>query len=189
MKQKEVTTIKRGDVYYYDFGETVGSIQSGRRPVLVLQADNFNDKAPTVIVAAITTVIKKQYLPSHIILEGEFGLCRPSMILLEQIRAVNKKELTDYIGFINDEYIWKKINIAIKKTFGLWFYDRERIGDIRCLCPICLKAYIDAPNYIVRRLDPFSSSKNKCDKCTNMGWDYVIYDKRTVFKATPKSES
>ncbi len=59
--------IKRGEIYYYDFGFTEGSIQSGRRPMLILQAD-FNEKAPTIIAAAITTVIKKRYLPSHIVL-------------------------------------------------------------------------------------------------------------------------
>ena len=67
-------TIKRGDIFYYDFGENKGSIQCGRRPVLCLQADDFNRKAPTVIVAAITTVIKKQYMPSHVLLPPDAGL-------------------------------------------------------------------------------------------------------------------
>ena len=67
MQPKDMKTIRRGEIYSYDFGITKGSIQSGRRPVLVIQADNFNEKAPTVIVASITTVIKKRYLPSHII--------------------------------------------------------------------------------------------------------------------------
>lgn len=59
MQPKDMKTIRRGEIYSYDFGITEGSIQSGRRPVLVIQADNFNEKAPTVIVASITTVIKK----------------------------------------------------------------------------------------------------------------------------------
>lgn len=88
-------TIKRGDILYYDFGENKGSIQSGHRPVICLQADDFNRKAPTIIVAAITTVIKKQYLPSHILLPPDTGLSQPSMVLLEQIRAVNKSDLED----------------------------------------------------------------------------------------------
>ena len=62
MKEQEKQTIKRGEIYYYDFGITEGSIQSGRRPVLVLQADNFNAKAPTIIVAAITNVISHPML-------------------------------------------------------------------------------------------------------------------------------
>lgn len=65
----------------------------------------------------------------------EYGLTKPSMVLLEQIQTVNKSGLVDYIGFIDDEQMWKKINIAIKKTFGLWFYNLDRTGDIRCLCP------------------------------------------------------
>jgi mRNA interferase MazF len=180
MQPKEMKTIKRGEIYYFDFGTAEGSVQSGRRPVLVLQADNFNVNAPTIIVASITATIKKKYLPSHIILGENFGLSKPSMVLLEQIQTVNKLSLTDYIGCIDDEKIWKKINIAIKKTFGLWFYNLERTGDIRCLCPKCLKGYLDNPNYIVKRLDPFVSARDKCDKCNEMGWDYIIYDRRTA---------
>lgn len=180
MENTSYRRIKRGEIYFYDFGQNEGSIQSGRRPVLVLQADNFNAKAPTILVAAITTVIKKQYLPSHIILGESYGLSKPSMVLLEQISTVNKSQLTDYVGFVEDEHIWRKINIALKKTFGLWLYNRERTGDIRCLCPRCLQAYKDDPNYIVKRLDPLAGTKDKCDKCESMGWDYIVYDKRTA---------
>ena len=149
---------------------------------MVIQADNFNEKAPTVIVASITTVIKKRYLPSHIILGDRFGLLKPSMVLLEQIQTVNKSDLKDYIGFVDDERSWKQINAALKKTFGLWFYNLQRTGDVRCLCSKCLKDYMNNPNYIVRRLDPFASEKDKCDKCDNTGWDYIIFDRRTTLK-------
>lgn len=166
----------------YDFGTRIGSIQSGVRPVLVIQADNFNANAPTVIVASITSVIKKRYLPSHIILGEDFGLTKPSMVLLEQIQTVNKDDLTEYIGFVDDERLWRQINAALKKTFGLWLYNTDRIGDIRCLCPKCLNDYFRNPNYVVRRLDPFAKSKGTCDKCNDRGWDYIVYDKRTSFK-------
>lgn len=181
MQSKVTQTIRRGEIYSYDFGITEGSIQSGRRPVLVIQGDHFNEKAPTVIVASITTVIKKRYLPSHIILDNRFGLVKPSMVLLEQIQTVNKSGLTDYIGFMDDEQSWRRINAALKQVFGLWFYHLERTGDIRCLCSKCLKDYINNPNYVVRRLDPFASEKDRCDKCCNMGWDYIIFDRRTSF--------
>ena len=118
-KMKE-TEIRRGDIFSYDFGTRIGSIQSGVRPVLVIQADNFNANAPTVIVASITSVIKKRYLPSHIILGEDFGLTKPSMVLLEQIQTVNKDDLTEYIGFVDDERLWRQINAALKKTFGLF---------------------------------------------------------------------
>jgi len=182
MISKERKVIKRGEIYFFDFGKAEGSVQSGRRPVLVLQADNFNTHAPTILVASITTVIKKSYLPSHIVIGEGFGLKKPSMVLLEQIQTVNKEALTDYIGFIDDEAIWKNINIAIKKTFGLWIYDKGRTGDIRCLCPKCLRDYITSPNYIVRRVDPLTSVKESCDKCGGRGYDYVIYDKRTTLR-------
>ena len=92
MKEK---TICRGDLFYYDFGTRTGSVQSGTRPVLVIQADDYNRNAPTIIVAAVTGVIKKRYLPSHILLGQEFGLKKPSMVLLEQLQTVNKDELRD----------------------------------------------------------------------------------------------
>lgn len=180
MKSEDKKTVKRGEIYDFDFGEAEGSIQSGRRPVLVLQADDFNIHSPTVIVASITTVLKKRYLPSHVVLGEGFGLKRASMVLLEQIQTVNKSDLGDFIGFIDDGGVWKKMNSALKKTFGLWFYDLGRMGDIRCLCPGCLRDYLENPNYIVRRLDPFAQAKDKCDKCNRMGWDYVVFDRRTA---------
>lgn len=71
MQKKE---IKRGDLFYYDFGEKKGSIQSGVRPVLVVQADCYNQNAPTVIVVCLSTAVKKRYLPSHIVIGEDFGL-------------------------------------------------------------------------------------------------------------------
>ena len=172
--------VKRGELYYYDFGANIGSIQCGRRPVLVLQGDDFNTNAPTVIVAAVTSAIKKRYLPSHIYLGENYGLEKPSMVLIEQVRTVNKADLEEYIGFVDDENIWRLINIALKKAFGMWFYKRERSGEVRCLCPKCLKDYMSNPAYKVRRLDPFSSTKGTCDKCNSLGYDYMVYDKRTA---------
>ena len=153
MKEKMIC---RGDLFYYDFGDNSGSVQSGERPVLVIQADDYNQNAPTIIVVAITSVIKKRYLPSHIILGEEFGLKKPSMVLLEQIRTVNKEDLREYIGTVDDDKLFRQINATLKKTFGLWVYK---------------------PDYIVRRLDPFAKRKDRCDKCDGDGWDYVVTDR------------
>ena len=153
MKEKMIC---RGDLFYYDFGDNSGSVQSGERPVLVVQADDYNQNAPTIIVAAVTSVIKKRYLPSHIILGEEFGLKKPSMVLLEQIRTVNREELREYIGTVDDDKLFRQINATLKKTFGLWVYK---------------------PDYIVRRLDPFAKRKDRCDKCDGDGWDYVVTDR------------
>jgi len=181
MQLKNEVQLRRGDIYYYNFGEREGSIQCGRRPVLILQGDDFNEKAPTVIVAAVTTAIKKKYLPSHIYLGEHFGLEKPSMVLLEQIQTVNKTDLENHIGFIDDVKIWRLINIALKKMFGMWFYKRERSGEIRCLCSKCLKDYMANPAYKVRRVDPFSTNKDICDKCNGVGYDYMLYDLRTAY--------
>ena len=124
--------------------------------MLVVQADDYNQNAPTIIVAAVTSVIKKRYLPSHIILGEEFGLKKPSMVLLEQIRTVNREDLREYIGTVDDDKLFRQINATLKKTFGLWVYK---------------------PDYIVRRLDPFAKRKDRCDKCDGDGWDYVVTDR------------
>lgn len=176
MKKQE---IKRGDLFFYDFGKREGSIQCGERPVLVLQADDYNRNAPTVVVASITSVMKKRYLPSHIALGEAFGLKKPSMVLLEQMQTINKAELTEYIGSIDDEVLLRQINSALKKTLGLWVFHNENKNDIHCLCPTCLKDYLNAPEYLVRRADPFAKAKDKCDKCDNMGWDYHIIERKS----------
>lgn len=126
------TEIRRGDIFSYDFGTRIGSIQSGVRPVLVIQADNFNANAPTVIVASITSVIKKRYLPSHIILGEGFGLMKPSMVLLEQIQTVNKDDLTEYIGFVDDERLWRQINAGILIVTDLLFRIIGKTAPIFC---------------------------------------------------------
>ena len=82
-------TVKRFEIYLYDFGAMPGSIQNGIRPALIIQDNRFNENSPTTIVAAITSVIKKERLPSHIFLGQEFGLSKPSMVMLEQLRTVN----------------------------------------------------------------------------------------------------
>ena len=99
-------------------------------------------------------------------------------ISVEQLRAVNRADLTDYVGFVDDEATWRQINNGIKKTFGLWIYKNGRSGDIRCLCPKCLQDYKANPSIIVKRLDPFARSKDRCIKCDNPGYDYLLFDRR-----------
>lgn len=173
----ETRTIKRGDIYTYDFGENEGSIQSGLRPVLVLQNSGLNAKCPTIIVAAITTAIKKQYMPTHIVLGKRFGLDDASMVMLEQSRSVNATELKRFVGHIDNDYINRSINIGIKKLYGLWVERPRKENDIRCLCPKCLEDYKTNPNINIRRLDPFCNVREKCDKCSGLGYDYIIFRK------------
>lgn len=176
------TKIRKGDIFMCDLGENIGSIQNGYRPVLVLQADNYNAKSPTVVVAPITTSIKKTYIPSHIVIGEESGLDAPSMVLLEQIVSVDKEHLKKYIGYIGNSNTNRKIHNVLKQLFGYWDYSRDNSADVRCLCPKCLNDYISNPNFTVRRLDPLTAVRDKCDKCNGTGYDYVIYDKRITTK-------
>ena len=154
--------VQRGEIYLYDFGNNGGSIQNGVRPALVVQCDEGNAASSTTIIAAITSVIKKRFLPTHIIVGNRFGLKVPSMVMLEQLKTVNQSDLIEYIGKIDDEHCMKKLNIGIKKALGLWV-DKpcRKPSDIRCLCVKCLEDYKSSPNYIVKRLDPFARVDRK----------------------------
>ena len=171
-------TVKRFEIYLYDFGSMPGSVQNGIRPVLIIQDNRFNENSPTTIVAAITSVIKKERLPSHIFLGQEFGLSKPSMVMLEQIRTVNQNELGEYIGAITDPYLTKILGRGIKKTLGMWDYAQRDKTAIRCLCPQCAESYRNTRSFIIRRLDPFQKAKDACDRCNRPGWDYVVLDRK-----------
>lgn len=111
--------IKRGDIIYADLSPVVGSEQGGVRPVLIIQNDIGNKYSPTVIAAAITSQINKAKLPTHIEINAEYyGLARDSVILLEQIRTIDKKRLREKIGNL-DEDLMQKINEAVAISLGL----------------------------------------------------------------------
>ena len=111
--------IKRGDIYYADLSPVIGSEQGGVRPVLVVQNDIGNKYSPTVIAAAITSQINKAKLPTHIEISAlEYGLLKDSVILLEQIRTIDKKRLREKIGRLDDE-LMDKVNEALSISFGL----------------------------------------------------------------------
>lgn len=111
--------IKRGDIYYADLSPVVGSEQGGLRPVLIVQNDVGNRYSPTVIAAAITSKLNKTKLPTHIDLSGaRTGLAKDSVILLEQIRTLDKRRLKEKMGHI-DEDTMSKVNNAIGVSFGL----------------------------------------------------------------------
>ncbi|MBR2461067.1 MAG: type II toxin-antitoxin system PemK/MazF family toxin [Clostridia bacterium] len=116
--------IKRGDIYYADLSPVIGSEQGGLRPVLIVQNDVGNKFSPTVIAAAITSKIGKTKLPTHIdVLRGaqgcmEMGLARDSVILLEQIRTIDKRRLKERMGHLEDN-VMQKVNAALSVSFGL----------------------------------------------------------------------
>ena len=110
--------IKRGELYYADLSPVVGSEQGGVRPVLVVQNDVGNKYSPTVIAAAVTSRIDKARLPTHIELEAErYGLSKNSVVLLEQIRTLDKRRLKEKIGML-PEVTMDKVNVALLISLG-----------------------------------------------------------------------
>lgn len=112
-------SVKRGDIYYADLSPVVGSEQGGMRPVLIIQNDVGNRYSPTVIAAAITSRMGKTRLPTHIdVYADKVGLNKDSVILLEQVRTLDKKRLGEKMGHLDDEMM-TAVNNAIAVSFGL----------------------------------------------------------------------
>ena len=114
-------TIRRGDIYYADLRPVVGSEQGGIRPVLIIQNDVGNAHSPTVICAAITSRMNKAKLPTHTLINDFEGLDKNSIILLEQVRTIDKQRLRQYLGMIPDDIVARvdkalAISVALEKT-------------------------------------------------------------------------
>jgi len=118
-------SIRRGEIYYADLSPVVGSEQGGLRPVLIVQNDIGNKYSPTVIAAAITSQKDKSRLPTHISLQADgTGLARDSVVLLEQIRTIDKTRLKEKMGRL-DNGSMQQINQALSVSFGLGMSDNS----------------------------------------------------------------
>ena len=112
-------SVKRGDIFYADLSPVVGSEQGGVRPVLIVQNDTGNKHSPTVIAAAITSQTGKARLPTHITLAaGSVGLPKDSIVLLEQVRTLDKRRLREHMGRVDDR-VMRQVDNAIAVSFGL----------------------------------------------------------------------
>lgn len=113
------SSVRRGDIFYADLSPVVGSEQGGTRPVLIVQNDTGNRYSPTVIAAAITSQTSKSRLPTHInIVGGSVGLSKDSVILLEQVRTIDKRRLKEHMGRLDDKSM-ALVNDALAVSFGL----------------------------------------------------------------------
>ena len=113
------TNVRRGDIFYADLSPVVGSEQGGTRPVLIIQNDMGNRHSPTVIAAAITSQTGKARLPTHISLSGRsVGLNKDSIVLLEQVRTIDKRRLREHMGHVDDA-LMNQVDNAIAVSFGL----------------------------------------------------------------------
>ena len=111
--------VKRGDIFYADLSPVIGSEQGGIRPVLIVQNDVGNKYSPTVIAAAITSQINKAKMPTHIELDAAaYGLAKDSVILMEQVRTIDKKRLREKIGRLDDA-VMERVNEALAISLGI----------------------------------------------------------------------
>ena len=166
-------TYLRGEMYYADLGRGIGSEQEGRRPVLILQNNTGNKYSPTVIVAAISSKVDaKAKLPTHYLLKAENGLELPSLVLLEQLRTIDKKRLETYIGRLEEKHI-RRINHALAVSVGLIEEVPENL--IMCLCPACANNFYGTGSYYLKRVNPAQQERDICTYCGQRpGFDYEV---------------
>lgn len=169
-------TYLRGDLYYADLNLCVGSEQEGNRPVVIIQNDVGNKHSPTVIVAAITSQTPaKAKLPTHCYVDAESGLERPSIILLEQLRTIDKRRLGRYIGRLPREKM-EEMDHALAVSLDLRRPASEAI--IMSLCGVCADNFRRAGAYFLCRADPGQIEKEVCTYCNQRrGFDYVVVKK------------
>lgn len=191
--------IFRGQVYFTDLGERIGSEQSGMRPVIIVQNDIGNRNSPTVIVVPITSQIKREEMPTHISLRRGYGLEEESIALCEHVDTIDKQRLLDYIGHITTIEL-RRIDRALAISVGLvekynkpWI-DGPRLSSspkleetesvspdelLLCLCPVCASQFYNSPDHIIRRVNPLQTDKEDCTYCNvRKGVDYRIIRKK-----------
>ena len=157
---------------YADLGRGIGSEQEGRRPVLILQNNTGNKYSPTVIVAAISSKVDaKAKLPTHYLLKAENGLELPSLVLLEQLRTIDKKRLETYIGRLEEKHI-RRINHALAVSVA------DRGGSRKfnhVLCPACANNFYGTGSYYLKRVNPAQQERDICTYCGQRpGFDYEV---------------
>lgn len=119
MKKNNQPIVLRGEVYYADLSPAVGSEQGGMRPVVILQNNVGNKHAPTTIIAPLTSRLAKKPLPTHVLLpKGAVSMSCESVVLLEQVRVIDKQRLKSKMGILSDEFM-ADINEALKISLGL----------------------------------------------------------------------
>ena len=170
------TNVRRGEIYYADLSPVVGSEQGGVRPVLIVQNDTGNRHSPTVIAAAITSQTGKAKLPTHYLLKAENGLELPSLVLMEQLRTIDKRRLETYIGHLEEPHI-RRLNRALAVSVGLIEETPKNL--IMCLCPACANNFYGTGSYYLRRVPPGRVEKDICTYCGQRpGFDYEVIKRK-----------
>ena len=168
--------IKRGQIYIADLDNIIGSEQGGTRPVLILQNNKGNKYSPTTIVACITTKTNnKAHLPTHSFVPVSLGLETKSIVMLEQIRVIDKKRLDHRIGILPEKNM-RGIDKAIKISVGLI---RSSPHIPLCLCHTCARNLSGTGDYFLRKAEHLQLEQSLCNLCNHrIGYDYELI-KRT----------
>lgn len=185
--------ILRGQIYYANLDPALGSEQGGIRPVLILQNNLGNAYSPTVITAPITSQMKKMDQPTHVPISSFRGLARCSMVMLEQVRTIDKQRLRNYVGRLDDE-IMDQVGQALCVSLGTGVIrkkNRPVMADkpqetadkpkemTLCLCAVCASQFISSPDHIILRVDPLQKKKDTCTYCDfREGYDYRIIPRK-----------
>ena len=160
--------LKRGDLFFAEFDHAVGSELSGPHPVVIVQNNKGNYYGPTVIGAAISSQIKKEYLKTHVILKT--GPCAGSMVMAEQLHTLDKRRLLKYIGTL-DQASMKAVDEAVLKSLGLW----GKQPQLLCLCGKCVQIFRAVPGQTAQVANPYQVITEPCTYCgSRNGYDYWI---------------
>ena len=160
----------RGDAWMAQFPSTVDSEVPSRRPVVILQNNTGNYHSGTIIVAVLTSHIKKDYQPTHVVIAS--GTCMGLMVLAEQIYTLEKWRFYQYIGSL-DRDVMEQIDKAACVSLGITPPNRMRM----CLCARCLQNFQSIPGKRPRRVDRYQVTMDTCDYCQqHPGYDYWLYD-------------
>ena len=161
--------IKRGDIFMADLDPVQGSEQGGLRPVLVIQNNQGNRHSPTVIVAAMTTR-KKSKLPTHVSMGKLSETAGSSLLMAEQLRTLDKRRLTSYLGHIDEEKS-RQVDRALKVSLDLIKNEPVELS----LCRDCAQQFYQSPAFQLRRKDHYQRMRHPCQFCGNArGMDYSV---------------
>ena len=162
-------TYLRGQLFYADLGDGIGSEQQGLRPVVIIQNNIGNRHSPTVIVAAVSSKTRtKAKLPTHFNIGPESGLERPSIVLLEQLRTIDKRRLGDYIGQLSLPQV-RELNHALAISIGLIKPVPSKLT--LCLCNACANSFRSTGVFTLRKVDTEQMGKEVCVYCRQHNGD------------------
>lgn len=169
-------TYLRGEIYYADLGKGIGSEQEGYRPVVIIQNDVGNKHSPTVIIASISSrIVGKSKLPTHYYINAEDGLREPSVVLLEQIRTIDKHRLGQRIGKLSEKHL-QGINHALAISIGLIEPAPQNLT--LCFCSTCANNFYGTGAFVLKRIDQDAVEKDTCTYCgQRRGYDYTVMKK------------